>query len=259
MTLKKLLTLGETNQYSNEMSILHCPFRLNLEELRLASLKKTIRRVIDLKGISEGNLEKFGVAKKGDQKRIMSMITGEDSAKKGFSYMSHQSMRSFLSLFLKNTKEIEALVSLIPEDHITEFHLRDVFEKDLTKKYEVKLEDMLVKVRNFVAQKKVKKIKEIPKKYPKETPLEILERLNMQQYIPKFIEHDVWEPEFFYKLELGNLKGDLGVDNYGLRKMLMKEIEEFNKKGVEIEDLEVGGPVEDLIVEKIQNTLKKSS
>jgi len=42
--------------------------------------------------------------------------------------------------------------------------------------------------------------------------------------------------------------------------MLVKvEIEEFNKKGVEIEDLEVGGPVEDLIVEKIQNTLKKSS
>ena len=95
------------------MSILHWLFRLNLEEFAPGFIKENIRRVIDLKGISEGNLEKFGVAKKGDQKRIMSMITGEDSAKKGFSYMSHQSMRSFLSLFLKNTKEIEALVSLI--------------------------------------------------------------------------------------------------------------------------------------------------
>ena len=139
MTLKKLLTLGETNQYSNEMSILHCPFRLNLEELRLASLKKTIRRVIDLKGISEGNLEKFGVAKKGDQKRIMNMITGEDSAVIRVE-LHVPSINEILFESLSQKYQRNRSTSFInPEDHITEFLLRDVFEKDLTKTMKLKL------------------------------------------------------------------------------------------------------------------------
>ena len=58
---------------------------------------------------------------------------------------------------------------------------------------------------------------------------------------------------------MGNLKGELKIDSYGLRKVLMKEIEDFNKKGVEVEDIELGGPLEELIVEKIQNAIKKSN
>ena len=239
------------------MSVSHWLFRLNLEQFTPGFIKENIKRVIDLKEISDGDLEKFGVKKEGDKKRIMNMLKGDDASKKGFNYMKHQSMRSFLSLFLKDQKEIESLVSSIPEDSITEFHLRDVFEKNLNQKYKEKADDMLSKGRTFMGKKKVRKTVDAPKKYPKETPIQILERLKMEKYIPNFIENDVLDPECFYKLEMGNLKGELKIDS--LRKVLIKENENFNKKGVEGEDIELGGPLEELIVEQIQNALKKST
>ena len=173
--------LVESNEYTNEMSVSHWLFRLNLEQFAPGFIKEKIKRVIDLKGISDGDLDKFGVKKEGDKKRIMNMLKGDDASKKGFIYMKHQSMRSFLGLFLKDQKEIESLVSLIPEDYITEFHLRDVFEKNLNQKYEEKVEDMLLKVRTFAEKKKIKKAVDAPKKYPKETPIQILERLKMEK------------------------------------------------------------------------------
>ena len=84
------------------------------------------------------------------------------------------------------------------------------------------------------------------------------QKKTLTKHPSKFWNDEVLDPECFYKLEKGNLKEDLKVDSYGLRMVLMKEIENFNKKGVEIEDIELGGPLEELIVEKIQNALKKS-
>ena len=109
-------SLIETNEFTNEMSIAQWLFRLNLDEFTDGFLKENMRRVINLKGISEGDLEKFGLKKAGDKKRIMNMIKGDDMSKKAFGYMSHQSIRALLGLFVKDSKEIESIVHLIPEN-----------------------------------------------------------------------------------------------------------------------------------------------
>lgn len=184
------------------------------------------------------------------------MLTGDEQSKKAFGYMSHQSIRSFLCLFLRNSKEIEELVKIIPDNQITEYHLRDIFEKNNGESYETKLKSLIQRIDNFLANKKQRK-DVLKKRYPKETPIKILEDLGMQSYIEKFKEHDVLESEFFYQLTEGNLKGELGVESFGLRKEFMKKITELTKK-TEEEEEEMIGAVEELIVEKVQNALKKS-
>ena len=66
-----LMTAGsliENIEFTNEMSITCWLSRLNLDEFASGFLKEHIRRVMDLKGINEGNLEKFGIKKAGDKK-----------------------------------------------------------------------------------------------------------------------------------------------------------------------------------------------
>ena len=168
--------LTESIDFSSEMSIASWLFRLNLEEFSEGFLKENIATVEDLKGISESNLTKFGILKSGDQKRIINMIKGEDSSKKAFELMSHQSIRAFLGILIKDPKEVESIVKMIPEGFVTEFHLRDVFEKDLNKGLELRAKEMMEKVRMFYSGQKLKKKEEKKKKYPKESPEETLNR-----------------------------------------------------------------------------------
>ena len=58
--------------------------RLNLEELTEGFHNQNIRRVRDLEDFKEGDLEKWEVKKKEDMTRILNMLKGEDSAKKGY-------------------------------------------------------------------------------------------------------------------------------------------------------------------------------
>lgn len=166
----------ESIDFSSEMSITSWLFRLNLEEFSEGFLKENISTVEDLKGISESDLTKFGISKSGDKKRIMNVINGEDSAKKAFELMSHQSIRAFLGILIKDPKEVESIVKMIPEGYLTEFHLRDVFEKELNKGIEQRAKEMMEKVRMFYSGQKLKKKEEKKKKYPKESPEEILNR-----------------------------------------------------------------------------------
>lgn len=242
------------NEFTNEMSIANWLFRLNLEQFTEGFLNENISTVADLSDISESDLEKFSLKKAGDKKRILNMINGDEFSKKAFEYMSHQSMRSFLGFFIKNSKEIEGFIKLIPENYITEFHLRDIFEKDFNKSFETKARDLLEKVQLFHSGKKIKKTKkEEVKKYPKESPTEILERLKLEEFIPKFKEQGVLEQEFFYKLNEGLMTG-LGITSYGMKKLLMKEIDEFNKKEVNEED----NIEKEVSLKKIQRVLLKT-
>ena len=70
--------------------------------------------------------------------------------------------------------------------------------------------------------------------------------------VEKFKEQGVLEPEFFYKLNKGLVKG-LGVESFGLINILAQEIENFNKKEQELEDER-----EEICVDKIRRTLQKS-
>lgn len=162
--------LTESIDFSSEMSIASWLFHLNLEEFSEGFLRENISTVEDLKGISEKNLTTFGISKSGDKKRILNMINGEDSAKKAFELMSHQSIRAFLGILIKDPKEVESIVKMVPEGYVTEFHLRDVFEKDLNKELEQRAKEMMEKVRTFYSGQKLKKRREkekIPKRKPR--------------------------------------------------------------------------------------------
>lgn len=251
-------SLIESQDFTEEMTITQWLFRLNLETFAPGFLKENLHRVNELKGVSSGDLGKFGITKEGDKKRIMNMITGEESCKKGFMLMSHGSMRALLSLFLKDNHEIERIVALIPENYITEFHLRDIFEQQNTKSCEKKVKEMLERVEAFYTKKKLPKTIEKKRVFPKETPSEMLERLGLQKYVEKFIEHDVLEPEIFFQLDEGALQ-EIEVSNYGLRKKLVKEIESVNEKWQE--ELNMGDQQDgqEFIVEKVEQILKKST
>ena len=77
-------------------------------------------------------------------------------------------------------------------------------------------------------------------------------RLGLGGCIEKFKEQGVLEPEFFYKLNQVLVKG-LGIESFGLTKILMKEIENFNKKEQEFEEER-----EEICVDKIRRTLQKT-
>ena len=237
------------------MNIKEWLFRLNLDEFVNEFLKENILKASDMKGINESQLVKFGVKKKGDQKRIIDMIKGDDLSKKAFSLMSHQSIRSFLWLYMNNIKEIEAVVQLIPENCITEFHLRDIFERNGKKNLENDINDFIQRIKNSSQNQKVKKSETSTKKYPKETPTQILERLKLESFIEKFKENKVLDAEYFYELNEGEL-AVIGIESYGMRKLLMKEIDNFNKKSQEVE-IE-GSQIHELLNERVQNILKKS-
>lgn len=144
-TVKELI---ETNEFSDDMSISTWLFRLGVEKYSPGFLKEHIFRVGDLKGIEEGDLEKFEVKKAGHKKRIMAMIKGEDASKKAFQFMSKHSIRSFISLFLREGRKIEQLVSVIPENKVTEYHLKDIFYKNRVN-LEKKVQDLLLRVDAF--------------------------------------------------------------------------------------------------------------
>lgn len=233
------------------MTIKEWLFRLGLEVLIPGFLSQHIRRVIDLKGISKGELVKMGVIKLGDQARILNMLKGDENTKKSFKLMSHQSIKALLGLSLKhlNEKKIIELVDMLPDQKITEFLLSDTLEnkENYSKTIEEKIKGLVIRIEDFYNAKFLKK-KENVKKYPKENPIELLERMKMGKYIEKFKENDVLEKEFFFSLDMGNLN-EIGVNNIKARLSLLNEIKILKEECLEEEEITLTE----------NNILKKSS
>ena len=228
--IENVKDLIEVNEYTNEMSIKDWLFRLGFEGFSEGFMKENIWRVVDLKGLDEGGLETYGVKKLGDQKRIINMLKGDDLSKKAFCLMSKSSIRSLLNLYLKDSQEIESLVNLIPENLITEYHLRDVFDEEGKKTLEDRIKLLVEKTRNYLNQGKIEKKPEKKKEFPKETPEEILIRLGMEKNIETFKNNNALMPEIFWNLKTENLSRHLKVELVGKRMKLMKIIDEFNGK-----------------------------
>ena len=230
--------LIEINEYTNEMSIKDWLFRLNLEIFAEEFVKENIWRVGDLKGMNEGGLDKYGVKKLGDQKRIVNMLKGDEMAKKAFGFMSKPSIRSLMNLYLNDPKQVEELVQSIPENTVTEFHLSDVFDDETRGTLQKKIKEMVNRVENFKKAGKIEKPVEKKKKYPKETPEEILNRLGMEKNVETFIKNDALNPEIFYGLTSDDLERNFQVELVGKRMKLMKVINEFNAKEEDEEEPE---------------------
>lgn len=229
--------LIEINEYTNEMSIKDWLFRLGLESFAEEFIKENIWRVGDLKGMNEGGLDKYGVKRLGDQKRIVNMLKGDEIAKKAFCYMSKPSIRSLMNLYLNEIKEIEKLIQLIPENTVTEFHLRDVFDEECKGSLEKRIKELVIRVENYKKTGKIEKKQEKTKIYSKENTEDILISLGMEKYVETFKKNNALLPEIFYGLTSDDLEKNFQVELVGKRMKLMKVINEFNaKKDEEIED-----------------------
>lgn len=65
------------------------------------------------------------------------MLSGNNEAKENFKYQSKHGIRGIATIFISNQKFLDELVDKIPEDTLTGFHLKDIFDK--TKKiHEIK-------------------------------------------------------------------------------------------------------------------------
>lgn len=65
------------------------------------------------------------------------MLIGEQETKDSFNYLSKHGIRAIGQIFIANQKVLGELVDYIPEDVLTGFHLRDIFDK-LKKPQEIK-------------------------------------------------------------------------------------------------------------------------
>ena len=61
------------------------------------------------------------------------MMIGDVDAKEKFKYLSKHGIRSIGNIFIENPRDLNDLISFIPEDTITGFQLRDIFDNN--KKY----------------------------------------------------------------------------------------------------------------------------
>lgn len=242
--IKNVEDLIEINEYTNEMSIKDWLFRLGLENYVEGFIKENLWRVGDLKGLDEGGLDKYGVVILGDKKRVINMLKGDELAKKAFGFMSKPSIRSLLGLYMKENWKIEALVDMIPENCLSEFHLRDIIDDNKSWVcLEEKLQELIRKNEKFKKTGKIEKKQEKKKNYPKESVEEILLSLGMEKYIEVFKKNNALNKEVFYSLNKDDLEQVFNVELVGKRMKLMKTIDEFNENK-EIEGEEIVMPEE---------------
>ena len=119
---------------TKEMTIDEWLHRLNLLHLKSHFDKHKIRRVQDLvhigdQGQFQGDL---GIEDKLKCRRLWNMMVGEQETKDYFKYLSKHGVRAIGQVFLKDEHLLNELVNSVPEDLLTGFHLKDIF--DSTKK-----------------------------------------------------------------------------------------------------------------------------
>lgn len=66
-------------------------------------------------------------------RRLWNMMIGEQETKDMFKYLSKHGIRGMASVFLSDSKALEELLSNVPEDTITGFHLKDIFDTSKSK------------------------------------------------------------------------------------------------------------------------------
>lgn len=61
-------------------------------------------------------------------RRLWDMLSGEKEAKENFKYLSKHGIRGMVQIFVSDEKIVDALTELIPENVLTGFHLKDIFD-----------------------------------------------------------------------------------------------------------------------------------
>lgn len=222
--LKNTKNLVESNEFSEEMGIAEWLFRLNLSKYAYNFKKEGIFTVSNLKRIGESDLTLYGLKTFGEKKRVINMLKGEDRTKKAFQLLSKTGVRGVVMNYTTDENVICSIVNSVTENFISEFILRDFLDYE-NKDLEIgKMKALIAKV------EKMKKIRVLKEKiaYPKEKPREILERINLKNFIKKFEEEKVLDEETFYTLDERKLENVFEIKSVGGRMKLLKIIKDFN-------------------------------
>jgi len=235
--------------------------RLNLLHLKSNFEKQKLRRVEELVLLSdEGQLTEQQLVNdhKLNTRRMWNMMIGDAETKENFKYLSKHGIRSIGAIFLDKASELEELVNQVPEDVITGFHLRDIF--DTTKKYSeirTKLYDCIMFNKRFpktvsnqflsLYGDRLVKTKEEEEEVAKPKINFDLEKFfkdaGAPECIVKLQKQDLLDPILFFKIEVGALEGILELKPEGKKRRVMKKVKEvrekFEKEG-RIEYLDLG-------------------
>jgi len=79
--------------------------------------------------VDQGQFAELEITDKLEVRRLWNMLVGEQETKDNFNYLSKHGIRAIGQIFISNQKLLNELVDYIPEDIMTGFHLRDIFDK----------------------------------------------------------------------------------------------------------------------------------
>ena len=199
----------------------------------------------------EGTLYSLGVKEYMERKRIMGMLEGKETHVESFKYLTEHQCRTVIQNYVRNPQQIEQLVKEIPEKSVTGFQLQDIFDVNhsleaVYKSFKERLavSEEIGKGVYYMLQKeneedikkkdKEKKDKDFEKRKEKSVPkfeIEILlKELGLEDRIDKLKEHDLLDPQIFWKLEESKFENLIEIKVFGVRKRLMKRIEQIKKQ-----------------------------
>lgn len=101
LAIESAKTLLDVEYQIKDMSIYEWLRRLNMHQYAPKFRKDGgVKRVCDLKYITEGELTAYGMTALTDRKRVMEMMKGEDTAKLMFQLQSRSQARTIVANFL---------------------------------------------------------------------------------------------------------------------------------------------------------------
>ena len=167
-------------------------------------------------------------------------MIGEQETKDNFKYLSKHGIRAIGQIFISNPKQLDELVDYIPEDVLTGFHLRDIF--DTTKKpseIKHKIFDCILFNKRFPRSLEISKHivkgtatgEEDKKKQHIDFDLtKFLTDLGVPECINKLQKQDLNDPELFFKVDIGTIESTLDLKPQGKKIKIMKKIKDLREK-----------------------------
>lgn len=167
------------------------------------------------------------------------MLIGDPETKENFKYLSKHGIRSMGAVFLEKSKNLEDLVASVPENTITGFHLKDIF--DTTKKYteiKKKIYECIMFNKRFPLTLNHKFIhfeedEEEEKQEASKIKFDLVKfftDIGAPECITKLQKQDLLDPELFFKIEMGTLEGFLELKPEGKKIKITKKINEIREK-----------------------------
>lgn len=200
-----------------------------------------------------------------DRKRVTEMMSGKEEAKLLFALQTRSQARTIISHFLTSDKDINEILDLIGEEHITGYQLRDVFDEHknfnvIKKKLEkIITENQLVKAGIMKEKEEEKEEDKKKKDIPQEDIEKMLKSLGLNDCIPKLKEKEINDPEIFFELGADSLIGILEITTEGKKyrfKEKMKEVVEKHEKAKAKKEQE---DIAEIVGEAFENLQKKVS